>query len=120
MNVLLFIWQLPQNIIGYILSRGKQKIELSNGTVYYLWKGPGSISLGQYVIVMDERAVPHEAGHCAQSRILGPFYLLVIGLPSLIWCILHTYTRLNSVDYYSFYTEAWAERYRKQEGQIHT
>ena len=27
----------------------------------------------------------HEYGHTVQSMILGPFYLLAVGLPSIIW-----------------------------------
>ena len=52
--------------------------------------------------------VRHEYGHCRQSRILGPFYLLVIGLPSLLWALWWTPGR--SVGYYSFYTERLADR----------
>ena len=108
MRAFLFIWQLPQNILGFILSRGCEKA-VSGGVAYYRWKGPGSISLGDFIIVSSPSVLPHELGHRKQSMMLGPLYLLVIGLPSLIWCILHTYTSLNRLDYYSFYTEAWAE-----------
>ena len=42
---------------------------------------------------------------------LGPLYLIVIGLPSLIWAALHSSVRrLRTVDYFSFYTERWADR----------
>ena len=53
----------------------------------------------------------HEKGHRIQSKILGPFYLIVIGLPSLIWATLHSSVRrLGTIDYFSFYTEKWADR----------
>ena len=111
-EMLLYIWELPQNIIGFLLSRGKEKAS-SGKASYYRWKGSGNISLGRYIIVSSENAVSHELGHRRQSMMLGPLYLPVIGLPSLVWCILHTHTVLRNRDYYSFYTEAWAERLRK-------
>lgn len=109
-GIVLFLWQLPQEILGFILSRGCRK-EDRNGISYYLWNFPGSISLGDFRILQDESVLYHEYGHSVQSRMLGPFYLIVIGLPSLIWCTLRTYTTLfHDKDYLSFYTERWAER----------
>lgn len=118
MAIILFVWELPQNIIGFILSIGKERARYDENTYCCRWNGPGSISLGRYIIVSDENALPHEAGHRKQSMMLGPLYLVIIGIPSLIWCILHSCTRLRALDYYSFYTEAWAERYRKDQGAI--
>ena len=108
MRFLLYLWQLPQNILGFLLSRGCEK-RVYRGVVYYKWKRKGSISLGFYIIVSDERVLFHELGHRKQSQMLGPLYLLVIGLPSFIWATLHSYTSLSSRNYYAFYTEAWAE-----------
>ena len=59
---------------------------------------PGGISLGKYSIINEGYAYnktdsdilklnvsKHEAlGHGTQSRYLGPLYLFVIGLPSII------------------------------------
>ena len=53
----------------------------------------------------------HEYGHAMQSAILGPFYLLVIGLPSSIWCnsrVVFKWRLAHNVDYYDFPTEKWA------------
>jgi hypothetical protein len=49
----------------------------------------GAVSLGQFIFIFSryndvgfiER---HEYGHTIQSHLLGPLYLLVIGLPSII------------------------------------
>ena len=116
MGFLFCIWQLPQNMIGFLLSRRARRIVQADGTVFYLWQGPGSVSLGEYIIVSSPSTLGHELGHRRQSRILGPLYLPLIGLPSLVWCILHTYTPLRRLDYYGFYTEAWAERIRVRTG----
>jgi len=45
----------------------------------------------------------HEFGHTWQSRALGPFYLFVVALPSLI------NAALNPADQSGFYTEKWAD-----------
>lgn len=47
----------------------------------------------------------HEYGHTWQNRILGPFYLFVIGIPSLI----SASTRPGG--HSSFYTERWADKW---------
>lgn len=53
----------------------------------------------------------HEHGHTIQSMILGPLFLLVIGLPSILWAWLFDgYRKKYKVSYYSFYTERWADR----------
>lgn len=74
----------------------------------------GAISLGAFIICFympDERTFKHEFGHCIQSLILGPLYLLIIGLPSLIWCgCFEKYRQKYNVSYYAFYTEKWANK----------
>ena len=57
------------------------------------------------------KTILHTKGHSKQSRILGPLYLLVIGLPSVIWEALRTcFKYFRKKDYYSFYTEKWADK----------
>lgn len=74
----------------------------------------GGISLGSFVFISEfssecEEVVAHEQdGHVKQSHYLGPFYLLVIGIPSITWA--STYRMLGFKNYYSFYTEAWANK----------
>ena len=50
----------------------------------------------------------HEHGHARQSLYLGPFYLFVIGIPSLLWACLYRKHKRGS--YYAFYTEKWADK----------
>ena len=53
----------------------------------------------------------HEYGHSIQSKILGPLYLLVIGLPSIIWAgLFEKYRNKHKISYYSFFTEKWANK----------
>lgn len=115
-GIMLYIWQLPQNLIGLLFLlfiKGEQKHTLY-GVGFYSSNGfRGGISLGQYIIMgyYYEEKIKHEWGHCIQSKMLGPLYLLVIGLPSLIWCWLHgTLIPRDKVSYFWFYTEKWADK----------
>lgn len=116
-QILLYIWQLPQNILGLIL---RVFWKLDNTVLYKdktvrVCKGfPGNISLGDTVIVYKYpynkatwNTIKHEWGHTRQSLYLGPLYLIVIGIPSFLWAC--TYKWLKK-DYYWFYTESWANK----------
>ncbi len=124
-SILLYIWQLPQNIAGLIMranimSNGGRKycsqIKV-NGKEKDVWftyfpPFPGGITLGEYIILggrFDEDDVRHEYGHVRQSRMLGWLYLIVIGLPSLWHAVWHDKLWLRSREYAHFWTERWAE-----------
>jgi len=123
-NALLFLWQLPQILLGYAfrLAYGYEYLWEKEGVkVLFSDKMHGGVSLGTTVIVhthiyiwndnpLGTTTVRHELGHCKQSRILGWFYLLVIGLPSLLHAWLYRYDPKDPNKYYRFYTEAWADR----------
>lgn len=65
---------------------------------------PGGISFGPVVIGGHGFSdYPHEFGHTWQSRVLGPLYLLIVGLPSLISAATDPASHSN------FYTEKWAD-----------
>lgn len=119
-NLILFIWQLPQHLlailyIGYLVmmckdlgvdSRYKQAI-----VIPCIMRG--AVTLGCYVFVglnsEYRKTVKHELGHTIQSKILGPLYLIVIGIPSITYCGLRRiFPSLRKKNYYDFYTEKWA------------
>ena len=118
MKVIKWIWQLPQNIVGLVataLFRGKYSKE---DQVYYTSSSIG-VSLGQYIIVKRycrNDTIRHEKGHQKQSLILGPLYLIIIGLPSacgnIIDRVFHKkWSRQKRLDwYYSLPWEAWADK----------
>jgi len=121
-GVLLWIidwtWASPQNIVGYILSRGwknnlcaakdasldliKQKekewrakiylVCYENKAAHWFWKNVSGFGCGRYICltetepdngeVDDPETVEHEWGHIFFSRIVGPFFLLLCGIPS--------------------------------------
>lgn len=120
-HILLEIWQLPQNIVGLLFLlfiQGEKRHKLNNINFYYSINFPGGITLGEFIIVgsKQELTIKHEYGHVLQSRILGPFYLLIIGLPSLLHAWLSDYIGCcdnNILGYYHFYTEKWANKLGK-------
>ncbi len=117
-RVALYVWQLPQNLLGLMLLHqyGPHVVMASDDAgarVYKSERMPGGISLGRYIIVnkyqCTQRTIAHELGHAVQSRMLGPLYLLAIGLPSILWAGLHEHIAPRK-SYYWFYTEKWADR----------
>ena len=116
-NLILFIWQLPQHIIAFIYfgylvmmfkdlgvdSRYKQAIVIPCVM-------RGAITLGNYVFVglnsEYRKTVKHELGHTIQSKILGPLYLIIIGIPSITYCGLRRiFPSLRKKNYYDFFSE---------------
>jgi hypothetical protein len=72
------------------------------------------LSLGLFVFVPREsesRLVVHEYGHTIESMILGPLYLPLVVLPSLVWAGLPACERLRrrrGISYYDMPVERWA------------
>lgn len=107
-----YLWQAPQNLLGLLFLlfiRGEERHTLGGVSFYYCWGFNGGISLGRYIILGEycEKSVHHEYGHCIQSKMLGPLYLLVVGLPSLIHAWL---CRCKDHSYYDYWCEKWADR----------
>lgn len=118
-EILFWTWCLPQTLIGfilYVIFEGKIKhlTTQKKQYQYYIYKlKNGSISLGKYILLTkyrenDVETIKHEYGHQIQSYILGPLYLLLIGLPSLLWACI--FWNPNKHSYYWFYTEKWANK----------
>lgn len=112
MKPLLYIWQLPQHLLGLLLLLvfGYSDVMFYKGArVYTCTWIEGGVSLGRYIFldVLSAADICHEYGHYRQSRMLGPFYLLVVGAWSGIRCWLHLY---KQGEYYKGYPEDWADR----------
>ena len=110
--VLLFLWQLPQNLIALFIYPflGKKKL-IQNSDYSYVFecsKMNGGISLGNFIFLSTKSAkkeavIRHELGHVKQSHMLGWLYLIIIGFPSLLNAVV-CFTDC----YYEWYTESWA------------
>ena len=82
-EILLYIWQLPQNLLGLIMllfMRPYVSKEKYRGITYVVSKKmSGGISLGNYVILsntyksknVSQKTWDHEWGHTRDSRMFG-------------------------------------------------
>lgn len=98
-------WGILQTFLGLVLflKHYQNKHYRYHGAVVTVWKSKTSVSLGMFVFVTAEpffakkfegkisveelsgRLLVHEYGHTIQSLILGPLYLVLIGIPSTLW-----------------------------------
>lgn len=135
MKVILYIviqctWGIVQTLLGFMvfLVNIKNKHYFYHGAIVTERNMPSSVSLGMFVFTttnpmkdkrienkipdeeLSQRLLVHEYGHTIQSLILGPLYLIVMGIPSTLWGFLPYYQkkRNNGVSYFSFFTEKWA------------
>lgn len=127
------IWGFPQTLAGACVCAAcaARPHFRYHGAIVTVWSLFAGLSLGPFIFInawpgefdeqrcieplpgvfVDERLLVHEYGHTVQSLVLGPAYLLVIGLPSLAWMKAPRLARKRreaGMSYYSFYTERWA------------
>jgi len=121
--ILAFTWELPQtlcallcrlfikcNKIGSVI--GNRLCYTHNNDFLTAW------SLGEFLFFKEwytrqynwEQTYKHEYGHSRQSRILGPLYLILIALPSVIWNLLSRISTWCAKNYYNTPWEAWADK----------
>lgn len=117
-------WGIIQTTLGFIifLIFIRNRHVIFNGAIATEWHRYDGLSLGLFIFVPENIEInkkyyiyKHEYGHTIQSLILGPLYLLIIGLPSLIWSKLYhnNMTRNNKNNYYDFFTERSANYFGK-------
>lgn len=115
-------WGCLQTLLGLclFLLNDKEKHYSFHGAIITRWNYSSSVSLGMFVFLTKEdpsnRLLVHEYGHTVQSLILGPLFLIVIGIPSLLWAglpYLHNMRKKKQISYFSFYTEHWADAWGK-------
>ena len=87
-------WGLPQTLIGAVLYAAHRRDDHFDyrGAKATAWDKDAGVSLGKFIFVPRRAGgnagrflLEHEYGHTLQSLILGPFYLLVVGAPSMLW-----------------------------------
>lgn len=115
-----YVWQFPQMLAALIWYLIKKKKILYNsvGKFYTVYVGAnrGGVTLGDRIFISKcyhgeylNLIIAHESGHVLQSKYLGPLYLIVIGIPSILWAWLHKYIVPNKNAFW-FYTESWANK----------
>lgn len=129
-DIILWIWQFPQNLCGVVLreyyrcedSSDYYESEEGGADVMITPSMRGGVSLGKYIFLRlspwkrlpEDYAVSiaHESGHCVQSRRWGWLYLIVIGIPS----VFHLLCRRAGIiwgkrsDYYAVFPESQADK----------
>ena len=124
-------WGIFQTILGFILflKYFKNKHFSYHGAIITEWNNNTSLSLGLFVFVtvhpfftekykyeytqeeLARKLLVHEYGHTIQSLILGPLYLIVIGIPSTLWGFLFAKKRYEKqIPYCAFFKESWANK----------
>lgn len=118
--IIKYVWQLPQMLAAWIwyLVRKKSILYNSVGNFYTVYVGAnrGGVTLGDRIFISKcyrgeylNMVIAHESGHVKQSLYLGPLYLIVIGIPSILWAWSHRWIAPRK-SYYWLYTEAWANK----------
>lgn len=124
-------WGILQTLLGLLMFIRcfKNKHYTYHGAIITEWNVKSSMSLGLFVFVTSEpyfapkydgkismeelskRLLVHEYGHTIQSLILGPLYLIIIGIPSTLWGFVGAKKRKDKqIPYGAFFTEGWANR----------
>ena len=123
--VLNFVWELPQNLLGLVVwsvvRRTITETRVEHRRLFFHVPNFG-ISLGSFifwssfdnaVIKINSDNKAHEYGHAVQSRLFGPLYLLVVGLPSISRVVYGTlyyaFRKKRWQGYYRGYPEKWAD-----------
>lgn len=123
-RILQCTWGLPQTLLGLLefIKHWNELHYMYRGAVVTECKKNLNISLGMFVFITEnkegnnrergQRILDHEYGHTLQSLLLGPLYLVIVGLPSWLWCNLPCFCEMRKrtgISYYAFYTEKWAD-----------
>ena len=122
---LLYLWMLPQNLVGllvlFIFRKKKTFIEQFNDCQVYALESTflSGGSLGKYIYVNSiliqnnkkfQEAIKHEYGHFRQGKIFGVFYLLAIGIPSVLNNLFARKNKKVFTTYYQRFPEKWADK----------
>lgn len=123
-NVVLWLWQLPQNLLAalvvFIYKARKVYSGYDNVSLFEIPSGTKwmAVSLGNSIIYnqtynsapqLKAMILDHEYGHYKQSLIFGPLYLLIIGIPSLLNVLYVVSNPSKAEEYYKRWPENWAD-----------
>ena len=118
--IIQFTWGILQSLAGacVLLAHIRFPHRMHHGAVVTSWPSHYGLSLGMFIFIPQELdaaesdlLLVHEYGHTLQSLALGPLYLPIVGLPSIIYARskrLRSKRRSSGASYYGFYTERWA------------
>ncbi len=128
LTALLFIWEIPQIVAGLgvliFMKSKKRVVRIETERHHFFIETPFTgVSLGWFVFwTPDGNRYPHlvndcrmhEYGHARQSMMLGPLYLIVVGISSLSRVFYRRwYYRKNGrswENYFNGFPENWADK----------
>jgi hypothetical protein len=118
-TLLQWTWGLPQTLLGsavYIANRKKRHFDYE-GACVTVWDREDGMSLGKFIfvpkmaedektgnLIVSKELAEHEYGHTIQSLMLGPAYLILVGIPSFAWNRLPYFDRKRKKTGKSYYS----------------
>jgi hypothetical protein len=129
--ILLFMWELPQNLLAIALiiqHKGIKRIDNKKLSFVvrtksdYNHRGARAVSLGRIIIASgvlhkNSSIMKHEYGHSLQSLLLGWLYLPLIGFFSYGNNFFWRKTWQGKKDYYNLFPERWADVWGKTDNR---
>lgn len=125
-KALLFLWQLPQNLLGFIVMAFCTIMReecYHDARVIVVKRIRTDCGLGGVILVREKAdgyispiTLAHEYGHCIQSRRLGWLYLPSVGLVSSVRNILGLYRKKGGN--HNAYFNAWPENQADKLGGV--
>lgn len=114
-------WGILQTVLGAVLFLNVRHYPhtIYRGCIDTRWNSRGGLSLGLFIFTTrddlqdSEKIRVHEYGHCVQSLVLGPLYLL-IGIVSLVWARNPHFVKLRrekKIPYTACFVESWANKW---------
>ncbi len=114
-------WGIIPTMIGAIFFWKLRKYphRIYRGCIETQWNTRSGLSLGLFIftpkdeIKDSEKIRVHEYGHCIQSIVLGPLFLIP-GIISLVWGRAPYYTKRRkeqNLPYTACFVEAWASKW---------
>lgn len=114
-------WGIIPTMIGAIFFWKLRKYphRIYRGCIETQWNTRSGLSLGLFIFTPNdgipdaEKIRVHEYGHCIQSIVLGPLFLIV-GIISLLWGRLpyfEKHRKEKNLPYTSCFVEAWASKW---------
>lgn len=111
-------WGIAQTLLGalFCLRFRHYPHRFYRGCIETRWNSGGGMSLGLFIFTPNHdrpeaaKIRVHEYGHCIQSLLLGPVYLL-LGLISVCWANIPYFRKLRrekKIPYTACFVESWA------------
>ena len=129
LQIFVWVWQLPQLVVCAVwcLTQRPRFLYSHHNVLLFTCRFGGGVSFGPMTFYSERhraallsrnaRVMPylsHEYGHALDSRLFGPLYLFVIGIPSGVWLLARRTLKSRCPvleNYYQFYTERRANRH---------